>query len=167
MAHTWASETAPRKLLPLIERSWFGVTLRSKLAFRPTPEDEIVRELGNEINAGPEFKSRISFLVDYAEAAGLLFRRDNQLFPQAVSEETMPATAEAPRERTEQTDSGDGSRSSGTVGTGFMSTEGAVQFHVSIRVNMQEMAGWSPDRIGAFFAGIAQVLAAKKGTEEV
>jgi hypothetical protein len=48
-----------------------------------------------------------------------------------------------------------------------MTTEGAVQFHVAIRVSMQEMSGWTPDRITAFFAGLAQVLAAKKGTEEL
>jgi hypothetical protein len=33
--------------------------------------------------------------------------------------------------------------------------------------HLAEMAGWSPDRIAAFFAGLAQVLAAKKGTEEI
>jgi hypothetical protein len=32
---------------------------------------------------------------------------------------------------------------------------------------MQELANWRPDRISAFFAGIAQVLAAKGEVEEV
>jgi hypothetical protein len=40
-----------------------------------------------------------------------------------------------------------------------------VQFHVSVKVDMAEFAGWSADRITAFFGGIAQVLAAK-GTLE-
>ena len=172
MAHTWAAETAPRKLLPLIERSWFGVTLRSKLAFHAMAEDEAIAELAHEISAGPELKPRLGLLIDYAEAAGLLRREGNQLLPlaPAVAEEPMPASTEpSPRERPEATDGRDGgSRASGSaVGTGFMSTEGVVQFHVSIRVTMQEMASWSPDRISAFFAGLAQVLAAKQGTEEI
>jgi hypothetical protein len=171
MAHTWAAETASRKLRPIIERAWFGVTLRSKLAFNAMSEDEAIRELANEIAAPPEFKPRLALLIDYAEAAGLLRREGNQLLLMAhIVEDSTAASAEsAPHERSE---SGDpprlaGARSSGSVGTGFMSTEGAIQFHVSIRVTMQEMAGWSPDRITAFFAGLAQVLAAKKGTEEI
>jgi hypothetical protein len=170
MAYTWSAETAARKLLPIIERSWFGAFLRSKLGFKPMPENEIVAELAHEIAAGPEFKPRISLLIDYAEAAGLLRRDGNQLLPLAVIEDSMPASAEtATREHTEQVEPiRDGSRTtSGSVGTGFMSTEGVVQFHVSIRVTMQEMASWSPDRISAFFAGLAQVLAAKHGAEEV
>lgn len=168
-AHTWAPETAARKLLPIIERTWFGVTLRAKLGFRALNEDEAIAELANEIAAGPEFKSRLALLISYAEAAGLLRREGNQLLA-VQPEETMPAVAETPqRERIDSDPPRDGgsTRQAGAVGTGFMSTEGVVQFHVSIRVTMQEMAGWSPDRIAAFFAGLAKVLAAKQGTEEI
>lgn len=171
-AHTWSAETAARKLLPVIERSWFGVTLRTKLAFRPMTEEEAVTELGQEIKADPDFRPRLAMLIDYAEAAGLLRREGNQLYLVGAQEEAMstvasddaanPATAEASSARDAAP-----ARSTGAVGTGFMSTEGAVQFHVSIRVTMQEMAGWSPDRISAFFAGLAQVLAAKQGAEEI
>jgi hypothetical protein len=34
-----------------------------------------------------------------------------------------------------------------------------------VKVNAQDFAGWSPDRITAFFGGIAQVLAAKGALE--
>jgi hypothetical protein len=54
-----------------------------------------------------------------------------------------------------------------SVSTGFLTAGGRVQLHVNIDVSMDEMAGWTPDRISAFFAGLAQVLAAKKGTEEI
>ena len=43
--------------------------------------------------------------------------------------------------------------------------EGLVQFAVSVRVDMSELSTWSPDRIAAFFGGIAQVLAAKGKVE--
>ncbi len=39
--------------------------------------------------------------------------------------------------------------------------EGVVQFHVTVNVSMKQLAGWAPDRITAFFGGVAQVLAAK------
>jgi hypothetical protein len=45
-------------------------------------------------------------------------------------------------------------------------TNGVVQFHVSVRVDMAEFAGWEAERISAFFAGIAQVLAAKGSSKE-
>ena len=45
-------------------------------------------------------------------------------------------------------------------------TEGTIQFHVSVRVDMTEFAGWKADRITAFFGGIAQVLAAKGDLEK-
>lgn len=45
-------------------------------------------------------------------------------------------------------------------------TEGVVQFHVSVKVDMKEFAGWEADRITAFFNGIAQVLAAKSAIEK-
>jgi hypothetical protein len=41
------------------------------------------------------------------------------------------------------------------------SKEGYVDFHVAIRVGTAEFSTWRPERISAFFGGIAQVLAAK------
>ena len=56
---------------------------------------------------------------------------------------------------------------SATVATAFAApTEGVVQFHVSVKVDMKEFAGWEPDRIASFFSGIAQVLAAKGNVEQ-
>jgi len=43
---------------------------------------------------------------------------------------------------------------------------GVVQFVVNVRVEMSEMRNWRPERIAAFFAGIAQVLAAKGSVEQ-
>ena len=40
-----------------------------------------------------------------------------------------------------------------------------VEFHVNVRVDMKEFGGWPPERIAAFFNGIAAVLAAKGAIE--
>jgi len=50
--------------------------------------------------------------------------------------------------------------------TFFGTTEGAVNFNVSVRVDMGEFASWKPERIAAFFNGMAQVLAAKADVEK-
>lgn len=42
---------------------------------------------------------------------------------------------------------------------------GGVQFSVNVNVSMDEVARWSPERISAFFGGLAQVLAAQKGED--
>jgi hypothetical protein len=39
---------------------------------------------------------------------------------------------------------------------------GVVQFHVSVRVGMEEFEAWKPEQIAAFLAGVAQVLTAAR-----
>jgi hypothetical protein len=169
-AYNWSAETAPRKLAPIVRNSWFGELLLTKLAFRSMSEDEAIAELGAAISAGTEYKPSLGTLIDYAVTTGLVRRDGNQLsLGEAVAPEPT-TTAKSDRATSEQRDDSPPSATrptAATVATSFMNTEGAVQFHVSIRVSMQEMAGWTPDRITAFFTGLAQVLAAKKGTEEI
>jgi len=170
LAHNWSTESAPRKLAPIIRNSWFGKILLEKLAFRSMNEDEAIADLAGEIAAEPEYKPQIGTLIEYAVATGLVRRDGSQLSlgdeATAPSPETSAPRAERIQTMPEQRDD-PSPRSPASVATGFMNTEGAVQFHVSIKVSMQEMSGWTPDRISAFFAGLAQVLAAKKGTENI
>ena len=46
------------------------------------------------------------------------------------------------------------------VATALKSTAGGVTFNVDVQVDMTEFATWRPERIQAFFRGIAEVLAA-------
>jgi hypothetical protein len=172
-AYSWSPDSAPKKLAPIIRRAWFGELLLEKLAFRAMPEDEAIAELAGAISAGPELKSQVATLTEYAIVTGLV-RRDGSMLSlgedaAAPSSELIVARQEKSQQGPEQRDSAPppALSSSATTSTSFMTTEGAVQFHVSIRVTMQEMASWTPDRISAFFAGLAQVLAAKKGAEEI
>ena len=132
----------------------------------------MVADLAAQISAPPDCKAQIEILIEYAIAAGLVKRDGNQLTlgpqaspdgqqtPQSRPEKPMPPEASEVR-------ADPSARTPGAVATGFMTTEGGVQFHVAIKVDMKEMSGWTPDRITAFFSGLAQVLAAKKGTENV
>lgn len=169
-AYNWSAETAPRKLAPIVRNSWFGELLLTKLAFRSMSEDDAIAELGGAISAGTEYKASIGILVDYTVATGLVRRDGNQLSlgDEAVTAEpTMSRQDRSPLSEQRDDPAAPSWPSTANVATSFLTTEGAVQFHVSIRVSMQEMGGWTPDRITAFFTGLAQVLAAKKGTEEI
>lgn len=170
-AYSWNPETASKKLAPLIRRTWFGERMVLRLQFRPMPIEDMVSDLAGQIGAAPEFKSNIETLIDYGVTAGLVRRDGNQLVLGDISEaptaEAQRPSTESPMPQPEPKPDPMSRPSPGSVGTGFMSTEGGVQFHVAIKVDMKEMAGWTPDRIAAFFSGLAQVLAAKKGTEQV
>ena len=52
------------------------------------------------------------------------------------------------------------------VQTALQSTDGGVTFNVNVQVDMAEFATWRPERISAFFRGIAEVLAAKADVEK-
>ena len=42
-----------------------------------------------------------------------------------------------------------------------MTADEGVQIHVAIKIDMEKMATWTPDRICAFFSGLAQVVPIK------
>jgi len=41
-----------------------------------------------------------------------------------------------------------------------------ITFSVNINIAMSEMQGWHPQRIAAFFEGLAKVVSAKEGSKE-
>jgi len=159
-AKDWTPETATHKLAPPLRDSWFGTVLMPKLSFAPMSEDAALAKLAEACTATPEYKPQLRMLIDYLIVAGLVERDGEQLKAAKADgavpkgEATAPATKPPERDRAQ-------------VATGFtQSPEGAVNFHISIRVEMAEFAGWHPDRIAAFFTGIAKVLAAKADVEQ-
>jgi hypothetical protein len=163
-AFEWNPETASHKLQPLIARAWFSEALVPKLSFRTLTEDQAIADLADAAAAGPDYKVQLRLLLDYMEAAGMVQRDGNmvKMIKTAASPLVPPSDKPA---------TGDTGKESvtpkGSVSTLFAQpTEGVVQFHVSVKVDMKEFAGWEPGRITAFFGGIAQVLAAKGAIEK-
>lgn len=158
-AKEWTPETAMHKLAPPLRESWFGAALLPKLSFAPMTEESALAKLAEACTATPEYKPQLRMLVDFLVVAGLVEREGDQLKaskPEGVSPiQKSDSPSKVPeRERSQVT-------------TGFAQTpEGAVNFHISIRVEMAEFAGWKSDRIAAFFNGIAAVLAAKANVEQ-
>lgn len=166
-AYEWDPDTAIHKLAPFINKTWFAKALMPKLSFRSLTEDEALTSLAEAADAGPDYKNQLRTLLDYTEAVGLIKRNGDQI--QRVSpvkdmgdgkEAVPPPTREGKLEMEAEEPK--------TVRSGLPSepTEGVVEFHIDIKVNMAELSGWSADRISAFFSGIAKVLASKEGIEK-
>lgn len=161
--YEWSPETAAQKLAPVLTRMWFAEALLSKLSFRPLSEDECIKNLAEAAAAAPEYRSQLRVLLDYLAVAGLI-QKDGNVIKKGGTEVTATATAEpvpAPKLDTPTQDV-----PKAVSPTLFGTTEGAVQFNVSVKVGMGEFASWEPQRIAAFFNGIAQVLAAKADVEK-
>jgi hypothetical protein len=171
-AHEWNAEKASHKLAPLIGATWFAKRLLPKLAMDKIKEEEAITDLAAAAAAGKEYKNQIKFLIDYMEAAGIVQREGDYLQKNAVqSSATTPALVErvshsqSSEQREPQHRELPATRSN--VSTAFTQmTGGVVQFNISVKVDMAEFSGWHPERIAAFFGGIAQVLAAKGAVEQ-
>lgn len=165
-AYEWSPENAATKMAPILTKTWFAEALLPKLAFGPITTDEAIQRLADEINAGPEYRSQLRFLLDYLGNGGIIEWDGNQVKKGGYA---VPHTA-GPNTDTVQTPSNPPPSPAEVpkrvAPTFFGTTEGAVNFNVSVRVDMGEFASWKPERIAAFFAGMAQVLAAKADVEK-
>ena len=167
-AYEWSPESAAAKLGPILNKTWFAEVLLPKLSFGPLTMDEAIQNLADACNAGPGYRGQLRFLLDYLGNGGLIEWDGNQVRKGSTS---VTTTTTAPNTDIPQTPSNPPpatTESPKRVGpTFFGTTEGAVNFNVSVRVDMGEFATWQPARIAAFFSGMAQVLAAKADVEKV
>jgi hypothetical protein len=165
-AYEWSPDTAAQKLAPVLAKTWFAEELLSKLAFGPMTEDEAIQDLADAANAAPEYRGQLEILLDYLGAAGLIQRDGTQIKRGGTMTLAIGATAsESPPTKTDSPPPAQETTPKPFMPSLFGTTEGAVNFHVSVRVDMSEFANWKPDRIAAFFGGMAQVLAAKAKVE--
>lgn len=163
----WNAETAGRKLAARLEETWFGKALLPRLSYRPLDEQEALTALAEASSAGTRYKRKLAILLDYLELAKLIVRKDGRIVKtnsqvgvpehgsqtMASSKPADEPPARPPRET--------------RVATAFDQTpQGVINFNVSFKVDMSEVATWEPQQISAFFAGIAQVLAAKTNIEK-
>ena len=167
-AYEWNRETAATKLAPVIQQSWFFQAISPKLTFGPMEEQGVVTSLAEAAAAGPGHRKELCILIDYMVAAGLIQKDGSQIRLIRNGASVVETPTQAPKsEPARSADQPIETQIKSRVVTAFtQSTEGAVHFNVSVRVDMAEFAGWEPDRISAFFGGIAKVLAAKAGLEE-
>jgi hypothetical protein len=163
-AYEWNPANAALKLAPLFAKAWFAEALTPKLSFRPMEEAEVIDTLAEVSAAAPDYRANLKLLIEFMEATGLTQREGSMI---KLARSTSDGTSPAPEQITSSERELGPVATRSTVATTFTQpTEGVVQFHVSVKVEMAEFANWKPDRISAFFAGIAQVLAAKAAIEQ-
>jgi hypothetical protein len=158
--YSWNQETAAQKLAPIIANSWFGQALGNRLQFRSMSDDDAIEMLAGECNAGPEARPQLRMLLEYSEASGILDRANGQISAppagRAAAEPKPSPVQEKPPAETAT--SSHPSRSSAHAA---LPMQDGISLNIQFQVSLAEMRDWSADRIAAFFAGIAQVLAAK------
>ena len=163
-AYEWDKETAAHKLAPYLRESWFAKALLPKLSFGPMGEDKAIAILGEAATAGPAYKNQLKCLIHYLETVGIV-ERDNgsvklvksaqqiipmdQVVDSTEEEEGRAVTRPAP-EPTPLVQQ-----------VVIQEAENLIRFQVAISIDMKEIAKMSPERIAAFFNGIAEVMKAK------
>lgn len=162
----WSPDSAGRYLRPVVSKSWFGEIIAAKVKLGSRETDDIMAALAGASGASPEHKGQIDMLIDYAVLGGLV-RRDGSMLRRVDGTSAPIADTEADA-LVEQQVPAQSPASKDGVRTAFAKdpTEGYVEFHVNVKVRTAEFSTWRPERITAFFGGIAQVLAAKGRMEE-
>lgn len=163
-AYEWNPETASHKLGSTLKDSWFGIAILPRITFGPIDEEQAVGLLADAATAGPEYKKELRAILDFLVLSGLILREGGQIKmakTAAVQEPSIGPKLE-PKPHAEQETRAPGKN----VNTALRSTGGGVTFNVDVSVDMAEFATWRPERIQAFFRGIAEVLAAKADVEK-
>lgn len=169
-AHEWNAETAPQKLGSALQKTWFAQKLMPLVMMGAVTEEAAIRELASESSAGPENRSQLKMLLDFLERSGVL-KREGDSYVKGTTfkkgdgeikdiETGVTGTSLAPEPKEPP------APRSSTTTTFQQMAAGGVQFSINLKVDMAEFGGWEGDRIQAFFAGIAQVLAAKAKIEQ-
>jgi hypothetical protein len=159
------SDTPGHKLAPTMRDSWFGVALLPKLSYRPMTEAEALSVLHDAATAGADYRNQLKMLIDYLVAAGVA-SRDGDTIKTAKPAFEFGPSGNPPPEPPVGAVIEAAVPAKQNVATAFAaSPEGGISFHISVRVNMEQFSTWKPERITAFFAGIAQMLAAKAKIE--
>lgn len=159
-AYAWKAETAAHKLAPAFQQMWFAQAILPRLGFRPMDEREAIAVLAEASAATPDYEGQLDLALQFLAAVGLIEREGGQVKAlRAVAPEPEPAPLPTVDPKPVPTRG---------VETKFARSNDSdgVHFNVSIHVDMKEMGGWTPERIAAFFAGFAQVLAAKGALEK-
>ncbi|MDB5451695.1 MAG: hypothetical protein JWO33_273 [Caulobacteraceae bacterium] len=149
----WNQDTAAAALAPLLRQTWFGHVLSQRLMFRSLTEEEAIQVLAAYCGAGPVMKPQLRVLLDYLSTAGVVRRENGHLTH--VADASGAVAAPPPPEQSSAlvvSPSHDPAPKSGA---------GNISLQVNVDVSMTDLAGWSADRITAFFAGMAQVIAAQ------
>jgi hypothetical protein len=169
-AYEWDKKTASHKLGPKLRETWFAQALLPRISFGDPLDEKTALTVLSEAagNIGPEYESELRMLLEYLVFGGLV-QRDGGQVKQVAKGQTSPQPPSVSAEPTKSVtpEPADSVVRTSRVSAGYAAQAGGgVDFNVNVQVDMAEFGTWHPDRIAAFFKGIALVLAAKAGIEK-
>ncbi len=166
-AYEWDKETASHKLGSVMRNAWFGQALLSRITFGPIDEKNAIAVLAEACSAPPEYEKELRMVIEFMAAAGLVLRENGQVRPRpTLASSPSEAPAPAPQPRVEEPREKEQSVNASRLNTSVQSTPGKFNLNISVEVDMAEFSTWRPERIQAFFRGVAEVLAAKADFEK-
>jgi hypothetical protein len=77
--HQFSPDRAWAKLMPLFERSWFGLEIVPKLKIRPVDEAEAINDLAIAANAEKKHLGQLKVAIDWLVQVGLVLREGSQI----------------------------------------------------------------------------------------
>jgi hypothetical protein len=159
IATGWNDPNAAHKLAPLIERTWFAQALRSKLEMRGVEESEAIGDLAQRAVVTRDYEPQLRTMIEYMTVGGVVRKEGTLLIlnrkdPASFAESAADRKEERPKEAAPPQPA---------ANSGPFMGRGSISLAVNIEVDMAEVATWCPERIAAFFSGLAAVVAAKRG----
>lgn len=167
-AYEWDRERAPEKLAPVLLKSWPVRILEPRLRLNPLDANEAIQHLADNVRAGRTHESELSLVLDYLCVAGIIRREGNQISwiaapPAAAQNEIKPKDAETDQMSDLVEEILKAREQAKAVKE---PTKGGIRLNFSIDIDTDEISRWPADRITAFLAGLAQVLAAQRKSSE-
>jgi len=168
-AYEWDAKTAAYKLAPKLREAWFSEALLPRISYGSALDERVaVNVLAEAAGASPEYERELRMILEFMGMTGVVQREAGQIKqirPNAAAGDpiaTPPRTEEPRMPELEPTPQ------SARVKTSFasQSPDGGIDFNIAVHVDMGEFGNWRPERIQAFFRGIAEVLAAKADVEK-
>lgn len=163
----WTPDRAGHHLAPIITRSWFGQVILPRVSVNDRDQEEILAALSSAAEATTEHRQQLATVIEFAILSGVVERQGSQLRA-GRAEGQLQTDRNGSTPKPEEDATPDVGTNRPGVRTGFTHdpTDGYVEFHVDVKIRTAEFANWRPERISAFFGGIAQMLAAKGRIEE-
>lgn len=166
--YEWNQESAGEKLAPTLQRTWFAEALLPRAALRVITETEALAVLAEIASADKTYRLQLMCLLDYLELSRLIMR-DGSNIRRATRLATVTSYGGAAQQSAEEVRQPANLPVLPSEAKDLRTSHGpanGVNFSVDINVDMAELSGWSADRIAAFFAGLAQVIAAKGSVQD-
>lgn len=160
----WNQETARHALAPALQTSWFGQAVINRLKMRGSmPVKEAIELLAAESVASPEYEPQIKTTLDWLIDTGVVDEEGGVI---KISRKQIRSVTPTPP--AEPMNGGSGSTEMKQHVDQVVQQNdqaGTIKLNVAIQISVKELEAMTPDRITAFFQGLAAVVAAKGGRE--